>query len=46
MFKKITAVVVSAGLFFSGFSLTGLGSSLENACSYVCCDHDGDMWDN
>lgn len=36
--KNMLGKLFGATFMFRAFSF--------NACSYICCDHDGDVWDN
>ena len=47
MFKKICGTLVAVTFAFGTmFQIGSIFKGLVNACSYVCCDHDGDVWSN
>ena len=45
MFKKVFGVAMALAFVFGMASQSNIASSVADACSYVCCDHDGDGWD-
>ena len=46
MFKKVLSTLAAAAFVFGAFSKISVLPNVANACSSVCCAHNGDMWDN
>ena len=46
MFKKIFGTLTLAAFVFGATAQTSIPKNLANVCSYLCCEHDGDGWDN
>ena len=46
MFKKVFSTFAAAAFMFGSFSKVNVLQNFSDACSYVCCEHDGDVWDN
>ena len=46
MFKKVFGTLAALAFVFGGISKINIFKNITNACSYICCDHNGDMWDN
>lgn len=46
MFKKVFNTLAAIALMFGIFSKINIFKDISSAFSYVCCDHDGDVWDN
>nr|DAH98332.1 MAG TPA: hypothetical protein [Caudoviricetes sp.] len=46
MFKKVCCSLAALAFLFGGVSKTKVFQNITNACSCICCDHNGDMWDN
>lgn len=44
MFKKVFGVVMAVAFVCGMATQTNIVSSVSDVCSYVCCDHDGDLW--
>lgn len=46
MLKKVFGTLAVLAFVFGAVSHTSIPKNLVDACSYVCCEHDGDGWDN
>ena len=46
MLKKVFVTLAAVAFVFGTVSHTSIPKNLADACSYVCCDHNGDGWDN
>ena len=46
MFKKVFGTLAALAFVFGAASQTSIPKNLADACSYVCCEHDGDLWPN
>ena len=46
MFKKVFGTLAALAFVFGGISKTNIFKNITNACSCICCDHNGDGWDN
>lgn len=46
MLKKVFGMLAVAAFVFGATVKTDFVKNLVSACSYVCCDHNGDGWDN
>ena len=46
MFKKVFGMLAALAIIFGASSQTNIVKNLSDTCSYVCCEHDGDLWDN
>lgn len=46
MLKKVFVTLVAVALVFGAVSNTSIPKNLADACYCVCCDHNGDGWDN
>ena len=46
MFKKVCSTLAALAFIFGGFSKINIFKNITNACSYICCAHNGDGWDN
>ena len=46
MIKKILAAMGAAALILGGVSQIGVNCGVKDACSYICCEHDGELWRN
>ena len=46
MFKKVFGTLAALAFVFGGISKINIFKNITNACCCICCDHNGDMWDN
>ena len=46
MIKKVFGTLALVAFVFGAVSHTNIPKNLADACSYVCCEHDGDGWSN
>ena len=46
MLKKVFGTLAVLAFVFGAVSHTSIPKNLADACSCVCCDHDGDVWSN
>lgn len=47
MFKKICGTLIAVAFVFGTMpQMKSIFKSFVSACSYVCCEHDGDGWSN
>ena len=45
MFKKVFGTLAAFALIFClAPDKSNIPARVSDACSYVCCDHDGDLW--
>lgn len=46
MLKKVFSTLTAVAFAFGAFSKIDVLKNIANACSYVCCEHNGAGWDN
>ena len=46
MFKKVFGILAALAVVFGTASQTNFAKNISDTCSYVCCEHDGDLWSN
>ena len=46
MLKKVFGTLALVAFVFGAVSQTNIFKNIANACSYICCDHNGDGWPN
>ena len=46
MLKKVFSTLTAVAFAFGAFSKIDVLKNIANACSYVCCEHNGAGWSN
>ena len=46
MLKKVFGTLMAVAFVFGAAAQTSIPKNLVNACHYICCEHNGDMWGN